>query len=87
MIGKYAEAARSLWARSVKEHLSAAVINEELSKIVPARTIPLRKHRPIKASFFLKRFPRCPVADVPTLIARLQEIQRQSLLPTEAKSA
>ena len=86
VIAKYAEAAKALWARAVKEHLSAAVINEELCKIVPARTLPIRKHRPVKLGFLLKLAPRLPIADVPTLIARLQEIQRQSLLGQEAKA-
>jgi len=86
LTAKYAEAAKALWARAVKKRLPASVVNEELSKIVPARTIPIRKHRPVKLSFLLKLAPRLPIADVPTLITRLQEIQRQSLLP-EAKSA
>ena len=86
LIEKYSAAAKALWSRAVKEHLSAGVVNEELSKIVPARTLPIRKHRPVKLGFLLKLAPRLPLADVPTLIARLQEIQRQSLLGQEAKS-
>ena len=83
---KYSAAGKALWARAVREHLSAGLVNEELSKIVPARTLPIRKHRPVKLGFLLKLAPRLPISDVPTLIARLQEIQRQSLLGQEAKA-
>lgn len=83
---KYSAAGKGLWARAVKDRLSAGLVNEELSKIVPARTLPIRKHRPVKLGFLLKLAPRLPIADVPTLIARLQEIQRQSLLGQEAKA-
>ena len=86
LIDKYAEAARSLWTRAIKEHLSAAAVDEELSKILPARTLPIRKHRPVKIGFVLKLVPRLPVADLDTLIARAQELRRESLLPSEAKA-
>jgi hypothetical protein len=84
VIEKYAEAAKVLWGRAVSEHLPAAVINEELSKIVPARTLPVRKHRPVKIAFVLKLLPRLPVADFEILIACAREFQRQSLLEKSA---
>ena len=87
LIPQYAEAAQALWNRAVDQRLSAAACDAEISKILPARTLPIRKHRPVKIGFVLKLVPRLPIADVPTLIARLQEIQRQSLLAQEAKSA
>ena len=86
LVEKYAAAGKALWARAISEHLPAAVVNEELCKIVPARTLPIRKHRPVKLRFLCKLFPRLPLADVPAAIAELQAIQRQSLL-TESKSA
>lgn len=85
LVEAHAAAAKALWARAVDEKLSAAAIDAELSKILPARTLPIKKHRPVKIGFVLRLVPRLPIADVPTLIARLQDIQRQSLL--EPKSA
>ncbi len=84
IIPKYAEAAKTLWQRAVKERLSAAAVNAELSKILPARTLPIRKQRPVKLGTFLKMAPRLAIADVPALIARLQEIHAKSRLPDRA---
>lgn len=86
LIGRYAEAARSLWARTIGEHLSAKTVDAEISKILPARSVPIKKHRPVKLKFLCKLFPRLPLADVPAAIAELQAIQRQSVLPSESKA-
>jgi hypothetical protein len=87
LIPAYAEKAQALWARAVAEKLSAKAVDEEISKILPARTLPIKRHRPVKLGFLVKLFPRLPLADVPASIARLQEIQQQSLLPAESRSA
>ena len=85
LIPQYAAAARDLWERAVAGRMSAAACDAEITKILPARSLPIKKHRPVKLSLLLKMAPRLPIADVPTLIARLQEIQRQSLL-SESKA-
>ena len=65
LIEKYAEAGRALWGRAVKEHLSAAAIDGELSRIVPARTIAIKRSRPIRLAVVEKLLARLRPEDLP----------------------
>ena len=35
-----------LWARTIAEKLSVQTVDQEISKILPARIVSLKKHRP-----------------------------------------
>ncbi len=74
LTAKYAEAGKALWARAVREHLSAAVIDEELSKIVPARTLPIRKHRAIRLSVIEKLLARLKPEDLPKVHGLVDQV-------------
>ena len=69
VIEKYAEAGKALWSRAIAEKLSAQAIDQALSAILP-RTLPIKKHRPVKVGFVLKLMPRLPIADLDAVIAR-----------------
>ncbi len=52
----YAEQARGLWARMHGEHLSAEAVRTAVQKILPARTIPIRKKK-IRLASVLRAVP------------------------------
>jgi hypothetical protein len=75
LIPQHAEAARTLWARAVGEHLAAKVVDQEISRILPARTVKLRKHRPIQLSVIqrlLARLKPTDLAKVPRIVTELE---------------
>jgi hypothetical protein len=65
LIGRYAEAGQALWGRAIAEKLSAKTVDVELSKILPARTVSIRKHRPIRLSVIEKLLARLKPEDLP----------------------
>jgi hypothetical protein len=83
IVPTHAEAARALWARMLAEKISADAVRSAVQKILPPKSIALRKHRPVKVGFVLKLLPRLPAADLATLIARAQELAAQTLLPSD----
>ena len=83
IVPDYEPAAKSLWARMLGEHLSADVVRMEVHKILPAKSLSIRRHRPIKVGFVLKLLPRIPAADLATLEARIAELKAKSLFGGE----
>lgn len=65
LVPQYAAAARTLWEVAVSQKLSAQRVDEALSKILPARSIPIRKHRPIRLSSVERVLARLKPEDLP----------------------
>ena len=83
LLPAHAEQARALWARMLDGHLSADQVRDEVHKILPAKTLSIRKHRPIKVRWLLKFLDRLPPADLRTVIERSQELESKTLLAGE----
>jgi hypothetical protein len=74
LIPAYAERGKALWARAIAEKLSAATIDAELSQIVPARSIPIRRHRPIRLITIEKLLSRLKPADLPKVHSLVDQV-------------
>ena len=78
VIPAHAEKAGALWARAVSEHLSAAAVDQELSKILPARTVPLRKHRPVRLSVIERLLSRLRPEDLPKVHGLVDQVRAKA---------
>jgi D-alanyl-D-alanine carboxypeptidase len=84
LIAQYAEQGKALWSRAVSEKLSAAAIDAELSRIVPARSMPIRKHRPIRLSTIEKLLARLKPEDQQKLPALVNKVLAKASQPAAA---
>ena len=84
LIPRYAEAGKALWSRAVAEKLSAATIDAELSKIVPARSLPIRRHRPIRLGTIEKLLARLKPADLPKVHELVEQVRAKASQPAAA---
>ena len=72
-IEKWAEsAARALWRRAVGEQLSATVVNEAISELLPDRR-PAGRSAAVKLPKLLKALPRLSVIELDSLRAQIDE--------------
>ncbi|MFZ1978251.1 MAG: hypothetical protein WAV76_09880 [Bacteroidota bacterium] len=75
LVPRYAEAAKALWARTIAEKLSVQTVDQEISKILPARIVSLKKHRPVRLGTIARLLARLKPADllrVPELVTELR---------------
>ncbi len=79
----YAGAATALWARMLAEKLSVNEVRAEVRKILPARSLPIRK-RKIKFAALLKAVSVISREERAALIRRCQEVDARSAQPAVA---
>ena len=56
IVPAHVEAAKALWARALSDRLSADAVRAEVRKILPPRSLPIRKKK-IRLVVFLRAIP------------------------------
>ncbi len=74
LIPAHAEAARALWARAIAEKLSAHAVDEEITRILPARTIAIKRRRPVRLSMIEKLLARLKPEDLPKVHGLVDQV-------------
>jgi len=77
LLPAYAEEAKALWARMLAERLSSTVVRAEVARILPRRSLSIRKRRPIRVGVLLKLLPRVRCADLAILIQRAKDLETE----------
>lgn len=75
LVPAYAEAAKELWSRAVAEKLPATVVDQEISKILPARAVSIRKLRTVRLSVVQRLLARLKPEDLPEVPRLVTELQ------------